>query len=210
MSDNSQKKNNIKTSVQPLSLKKEEKITDFSNLLSEVTNLMDTADKLDKNNKLEEEKNILMEAYENLESNLPQINNEYGNNNKCQELFLLYKKILSTIALCYYRQKNYKEAIIYDLKMISYEPKNDETIIRLFNSYSKINKSQQAIFYGELFMELDEETKGKYRGMEKNIEEEKQKLIKIHQNRIKKNIMKFGGCLLIIPLSILLFYLLKK
>ena len=188
----------------------QEKITDFSNLLREVSNLMDTADKLDKNNKLEEEKNKFMEAYEKLESELPQINNECWNNNKCQELFLLYKKILSKIALYHYRQKNYKEAIIYDLKMITYEPKNDETIIRLFNSYSKINKSQQAIFYGELFMELDEETKGKHREMEKNIEEEKQKLIKIHQNRIKKNIMKFGVCLLIIPLSILLFYLLKK
>ena len=209
MTDNSQKKNYNKASDKSLSLNEEKKIGNFSNLLNELTSKVEQADLLYKNNKLEDAKNKLIDVYKKIESEFPHINAEYGYNEKYKKLFLLYKKTLSNIALFNFIQKSYKEAIIYDLKLIIIAPKNDECIVRLFKSYSKINKCSQAVFYGGLFMELDKEIKDKYTGLEKYIEEEKNKLKKIHQSQVRKNIFIFSF-LLIIPLSVLLFYFLRK
>ena len=206
MSDISQKKNHNKASDKSLSLNEEKKIGDFSNLLNELTSTVEQADLSYKNNNLEDAKNKFIDVYKKIESEFPHINAEYGYIEKYKKLFSLYQKALSNIALFNFMQKNYKEAIIYDLKLIIIAPKNDECIVRLFKSYSKINKISQAVFYGGLFMELDKEIKDKYTGLEKYIEEE---LKKIHQSQVSKNIIIFSF-LLMIPLSVLLFYFLRK
>ena len=54
--------------------------------------------------------------------------------------------------------------------------KDEESIIRLFKSYSKIEKSQQAVYYGDLFMGMDISSQNKFQNVIKDIENEKIKL----------------------------------
>ena len=62
------------------------------------------------------------------------------------------------------------------------EPTNYEVIYRLFNSYSKIGKTQQAVYYGEIFLDFDENIRNKFKNVENEIEKEKLKLKQIQRN----------------------------
>ena len=96
--------------------------------------------------------------------------------------------------------------------MIALEPKYGRSIVRLFKSYSKINKVQQAVFYGNVFLDLDIDTRKKFKGINEIIEEEKIKLKNIQKqekNKANKDLIIIFGSFLILFIA-LIFYLLKK
>ena len=204
---------NIITNNIILSQDKDNIKTDFTNLINYLTNIKNDAKILYKKNKIEEAKNKYKEGYKKFEEESSKIYKEFYNNEQCENLLILYKKILSNIALCYYKQEKYKEAIVYDLKIIALDPKFGKSIVRLFNSYSKINKDQQAVYYGELFIDLEKEIKDKFKGTEKKVEEEKIKLNKLQkeeEKRIKRNMIQFSVPIFIFFLSIFFWYIFRK
>ena len=187
--------------------------TDFSDLISELTNIKNEGNSLYKSKKIEEAKNKFKEGYDRYLKELPLINKEKENNEQSKEVLLLAKKILSNLALCYYKQENYKEAINYDLKIIAEYPKFGKSIVRLFNSYKKIKEIQQAVFYGDLFLELDQETRDKFKGTQAKVQNEKQtfkKLEEAEQAKIKKEFAKYAFPGIVLLLAILFFLLFKK
>ena len=187
--------------------------TDFSALISELTNFKNEGNSLYKSKKIEEATNKFKEGYDRYLKELSLINKEKETNEQCKEVLLLAKKILSNLPLCYYKQEKYKEAIKYDLKIIEEYPKFGKSIVRLFNSYKKIKEIQQAVFYGDLFLELDQETRDKFKGTQAKVQNEKQafkKLEKAEQDKIKKEFAKYAFPGIILLLGILFFLLFKK
>ena len=191
-------------------LEKEHNKDYIINLINELKTIKNEADSLYQNNKIEESKNKFLEAYNLYEKDSSKVINEYYEDNNINELNNIYKNILSNLALCYYNQNDYKDAIIYDLKFIALEPKNVDCIIRLFYSYSKLNKYLQAVFFGDVFLDLEYEIKNKVEDISPKIIEEKKKLKKFQENYVRKNLLKLFGSILIIILPIILFYLFKK
>ena len=186
---------------------------DFSYLISELTKIKNEGNSLYKQKKLEEAKKTYENGLEKLKEELSLIHKEIGKNEQCKQALILYKKILSNIALCYYKQENYEKSIEYDLKIIQEDPKFGKSIVRLFNSYSKINKITQAIFYGDLFLELDKETKDKFKDFENKVQDEKQKLKIIQKKekiKIKKELVKYGLPAVVLLLGILIFLVFRK
>ena len=184
--------------------------TDFSNLFSELTKIKNDGNNLYKQKKIEEARNKFLEGVElyNKQSHL--INKERGNNEQCKEV---YKKILSNTALCFYKQEEYKESIEYDLKLISLEPKFGKSIVRLFKSYSILNLIQQSVFYGDLFLELEQSTREKFKGTKEKVIEEKQRLKDIQdaeKDKLKKDFAKYGVPSIVLLLGILIFLLFRK
>ena len=187
--------------------------TDFTNLISELTKAKNEGNSLYKKKKYDEAKKKYEEGLETFAKESALINKEKSSNDQCKEVLLLHKKILSNLALCYYIQKNYEKAIEYDLKIISEDPKFGKSIVRLFNSYSRINKIQQAANYGDLFLELDQETRDKFKGTQTKVQDEKQKLKKIlkeEKDKIKKQFTKYGIPAIILLLAVLIFLLIRK
>ena len=183
---------------------------DFSNLFSELTKIKNDGNNLYKQKKIEEAKNKFLEGVElyNKQSHL--INKERGNNEQCKEV---YKKILSNTALCFYKQERYKESIEYDLKLISIDPKFGKSIVRLFKSYSKLNLIQQSVFYGDLFLELGQSTREKFKGTKEKVIEEKQRLKDIQdaeKDKLKKDFAKYGVPAIVLLLGILIYLLFRK
>ena len=186
---------------------------DFSNLITDLTKIKDEGNALYKQKKLDEAKQKFTEGVELFKKESPSVNKERGNNEQCKEVLILYKKILSNLALCYYKQNNFEKAIEYDLKNIEDNPKFGKSIVRLFNSYSKLNKIQQAVYYGDLFLELDHETRDKFKGTQQKVQNEKNRLKEIQKKekeKIKKDFAKYGIPALILLLAILMFLLLRK
>ena len=186
---------------------------DFSNLISELTKIKNDGNALYKQKKIEEAKNKFLEGLEIFNKQSDLVNKERGNNDQCKEVLLLHKKILSNTALCFYKQGKYKEAIENDLKLISTHPKFGKSIVRLFNSYSKLNLIQQSVFYGELFLELEQEIRDKFKGTTKKVQDEKQKLKDIQEaekRKIEKDFIKYGIPAFVLLLGILIFLLFRK
>ena len=197
----------------PLSSQKSSDKIDFSNLISELTKIKNDGNNLYKQKKIEESKVKFLEGFDIFNKQLSLINKERGNNDQCKEALLLYKKILSNIALCFYKQEKYKEAIEYDLKLISIHPKYGKSIVRLFNSYSKLNLIQQSVYYGDLFLELEQEIRDKFKGTQKKVQDEKQKLKEIQdaeKDKIKKDFAKYVVPAIVLLLGILIFLLFRK
>ena len=187
--------------------------TDFSNLITELTKIKDEGNALYKRKNLEEAKKKYNEGIELFAKNKALVNKEKSKNDQCKEILLLYQKILSNYALCFYKQGNYENAIKYDLKLFEENPKFGKSIVRLFNSYSKINNIQQAVLYGDLFLELDQETRDKYKGIQDKVQEEKKKLKDIQEKekeKIKKEFKRYAVPALILLLGILFFLLFRK
>lgn len=186
---------------------------DFSDLISDLTNFKNEGNSLYKSKKIEEAQNKFKEGYERYLAELPLINKEKENNEQCKEVLLLAKKILSNLALCYYKQEKYKEAINYDLKIIEDYPKFGKSIVRLFNSYSRLKEIQQAVLYGDLFLELDQETRDKFKGTQAKVQNEKKAfkaLEEAEQAKIKKEFGKYALPGIILLLAILLYMLFRK
>ena len=187
--------------------------TDFSNLISELTKIKDEGNSLYKEKKIEEAKNKFKEGNDKFEKESSLVNKEKENNEQCKDVLLLLKKILSNLALCYYKQGKYKESIEYDLKIIANYPKFGKSIVRLFNAYLRLNNLQQAVYYGDLFLELDQETRDKFKGTQTKVQNEKIKLKKIQKEekeKIKKDFVKFTVPGLVLLLGILFFLLFRK
>ena len=213
MTENLKILDNILTNDIISSPDKGNKKTDFTKLINELTKIKNDGNILYKNSQIEEAKNKFEEGIKKFEDDSSIIYSEFYNNEQCENLLLLYKKLLSNLSLCYYKQEKYNESIIYDLKLISLDPTFGKSIVRLFNSYSKINKNQQAVYYGELFMNLDNKITDKFKGTEKKIELEKIKLRNLQkeeEKKIKKNIIRFCIPIFIFFLSIFFWYIFKK
>ena len=213
MSDNLKQIEDIIRSGENLESKEKQQSTDFTNLLNDLENIKNEGNKLYKKKQIEEAKTKFYEGYKLFEKESSIIYNEFFINEQCRNLIIIYKKILSNLALCYYKQENYNKSIEFDLKLVALEPKFAKSIVRLFNSYSKINKCQQAIFYGELFMDLDNEIRAKFNDMEQKISKEQIKLNvlqKEEENRIKKSIFIFYSPIIILILSVILYKIFKK
>ena len=213
MSDRLEQIDNILKSDNIPNKNKEEKIIDFTNLIDELEKIKNEGNKLYKSKQIEEAKTKFIEGYKIFEKNTLNIYNQLYCNKQCENIIIIYKKILSNLALCFYKQEDFNKAIEFDLKLIALEPKFGKSIVRLFNCYSKISKSQQAVYYGELFTDLNEDIKKKFTGMERKVEEEKIKLSKIQKEeniRIKKGMFLFCGPIIIFLLSVIYYYLFKK
>ena len=186
---------------------------DFTQLITDLKKIKIEGNSLYKKKKLEEAKEKYKEGIDLFAKESPSINKERGSNDQCKDVLELYKKILSNMALCFYKEGNYEKAIEYDLKIIEDFPKFGKSIVRLFNSYSSLNKNQQAVYYGDLFLELDQETRDKFKGTQDKVKDEKDRLKKIQKaekERIAKEFAKYSVPVLILLLAILTFLLFKK
>ena len=145
------------------------RLDNTSDLLDELIEYKEQGNKLYKENKIEEAKLKFKEGYEKYERESPDLRKNFSNSPKFKEIEIESNKILSNLALCYYKQGKYTEAIEYDLKLFNKSPKFGKSIVRLFKSYSKLNKIQQAVYYGEVFLELDQETRNKFKGTQDKV-----------------------------------------
>ena len=192
---------------------KENLESELTKIIKDLTKIKEEGNDLYKRNKKEEALKIFLKGYTQFHESSKKFNNEYSNSRQYEELLIIYKKILSNLALCYYKQGNYKKAIVYDLEMIALDPKYGRSIVRLLKSYSKINKTQQAVFYGDVFRNLDMDTRNKFKGINEIIEEENIKLKKIQKeenNKANKDLIKFVCPILIFIIAVIFFYLFKK
>ena len=212
MSDNLKQIDNILKSDPILLTNKEEKNKYLTNLIDELEKIKNKGNELYKRKQIEEATTKFNEGYQIFIKESPIIYKELYINKQCENVILIYKKILSNLALCYYIQKNFNKAIEFDLKLIALEPKFAKSIVRLFNSYSKLNKCQQAVYYGEIFMDLNYEIRKKFNGMEIKLEEEKIKLNKLQkaEERRIKFVFIFYGSIFILFLSLIYYYIFKK
>ena len=182
-------------------------------LIRELNKYKDEGNALFKEKKIEEAKAKFKEGFEKFEKELAKINKDSSNNEEYQQIIILGQKILSNLALCYYKQGKYVEAIDYDIKLLTRHPKFGKSIVRLFNSYSKLNKIQQAVYYGELFLELDQETRDKFKGTQDKVKNEQLKLKNIQKaekDKIKKDFGKYVFPCVILCLAVLGFMLFRK
>ena len=186
---------------------------DFTGLMTDLNTLNSEGNSLMKQSKLKEANAKFIQGHEKFELAADKIYSLYTNNEKVDQILALYKILLSKIAECFYEQKKYKEAIEFDLKLICLEPKNSEAIYRLFNSYSKIEKSQQAVYYGDVYLELESNNKNKFENAKEEIEKEKIKLFQIQnsgKSRIKIILLNFIFMIVIVLLMKLFFSMNKN
>jgi tetratricopeptide (TPR) repeat protein len=193
-----------------LTFSKHQPNSDFSDLISELTELEQEGKDLLKQSKLEDAKDKFMKGHDKFETISEKIYNLLTDNDQVEQVLSLHKFSLSKIAQCYFEQKNYKEAIVYDLKLICLDPKNAEAIYRLFYSYSKIDKCQQAVYYGDIFLDFDEETKNKFKNATEEIQKEKIKLKSYGKNSINKMMFIFILLLVLFSLVMLFFHKTKS
>ena len=192
---------------------KENLESELTKIIKDLTKIKEKGNDLYKRNKKEEALQKFLKGYNQFHESSKKFNNEYSNSRQYEELLIIYKKILSNLALCYYKQGKYKEAIVYDLEMIALDPKYGRSIVRLLKSYSKINKTQQAVFYGDVFRNLDMDTRNKFKGINEIIEEENIKLKKIQKeenDKANQDLIKFVCPILILIIAVIFFYLFKK
>ena len=189
------------------------RLDNTSDLLDELTNIKEEGNQLYKEKKIEEAKLKFKEGYEKYEKEIHQIKKDFPESPKLNEIEIVLNKILSNLALCYFKQQKYTEAIEYDLKLFTKNPKFGKSIVRLFRSYSKLNKIQQSVYYGELFLELDQETRNKFKGIQDKVKAEQLKLKKIQEaekDKIKKDFGKYVFPAIILCLAVLGFMLFRK
>ena len=198
---------NITTSNLDSSSKKKQ---DYAiNIINDLKKIKEEGNSLYKNNKIEEATNIFLKGYNLFQKEINDINNDIPED-ITNDLFKIYKKILSKLSKCYFKKEKYNDAITYDLKIIELEPKFYKSLARLFYSYSKLNKCQQAIFYGEIILDLNVDMKNKFVDIKKNVKEEKMKLSKIQQKSFIKNIIIFLGSVSIVFLAVFSSFYIKN
>ena len=184
---------------------------EFTDLIKELTELNSEGISLMKESKLEEAKEKFFEGNEKFEKVADKVYNLFTNNDKTDKILSLYKTLLSKTAQCFFEQKKYKESIEFDLKLICLEPKDAKAIYRLFNYYSRINKCQQAVYYGDLFLELDEKQQKSFKNAKNEIEKEKRRLVNIQRRKDWLNIIMFNFILIfVVFLMIKLFFVKNK
>ena len=184
-----------------------------SKLLEELTKYKNEGCELYKQKKTDEALLKFKEAYEKFEKENPKIPKESKNTEDYKNLLLISKKILSNLALCYYKQGKYNESIQYDMKLLESDPKFGKAIVRIFNSYSKLKQTQQAVYFGDMFLELAQDVRDKFKGTHDKIQQEKLKLKQIQKEeaeKIKKDFGKYVLPLVILCLAVFIYMLFKK
>ena len=192
--------------------------TDYRELIKELKDIKNAGNELYKNKSYEEAILKYKEGYEKLEKELPQINLERSYNPQSEELLTLSKQIMSNLSLCYSKTEKFQESIDLDLKIISSDENYDKAYARLFNNYLKLNKKDQAVYFGNIFLKFDEETLKKYENLKETIEDTKKSLQAeydaIRAKERKEMLKKFGKYA--IPVVILIaavaiyFFVFKK
>jgi tetratricopeptide (TPR) repeat protein len=183
-----------------------------SKLVNDLTKYKDEGCALYKEKKIVEATNKFRQGFRQFEDEISGLKKDSLNDDEYNEIILLGKKILSNLALCFYKQGNYKQAIFYDLKLLKNHPNFGKSIVRLFKSSIKLNKIKLAVEYGELFLKLDEETRNKFKGTENQIKEAQLKLKKIEkeEEKAKSGLGKYFLPFVILCIAVLGYYLLKK
>lgn len=183
-----------------------------SKLVNDLTKYKDEGCALYKEKKIVEATNKFRQGFRQFEDEISGLKKDSLNDDEYNEIILLGKKILSNLALCFYKQGNYPQAIIYDLKLLKNHPNFGKSIVRLFKSSIKLNKIKLAVEYGELFLKLDEETRNKFKGTENQIKEAQLKLKKIEkeEEKAKSGLGKYFLPFVILCIAVLGYYLLKK
>ena len=183
-----------------------------SKLVNDLTKYKDEGCALYKEKKIVEATNKFRQGFRQFEDEISGLKKDSLNDDEYNEIILLGKKILSNLALCFYKQGNYHQAIIYDLKLLKNHPNFGKSIVRLFKTSIKLNKIKLAVEYGELFLKLDEETRNKFKGTENQIKEAQLKLKKIEkeEEKAKSGLGKYFLPFVILCIAVLGYYLLKK
>ena len=150
--------------------------TDFTELIKEINDLKKEGNGLYKNGSLEEAITKYKTAYEKLEKEIPKIDRERDYNPQSSELFTLFIQISQNLSLCYFKTEKYEESIQLDSKIIARDRHYDKSYCRLFQSYLKLDKKAQAVYFGNILLNFDEETKKKYEEVIPIIEETKKTL----------------------------------
>lgn len=189
------------------------KTTDFTILIKELTNSKNEGNSLYKQKKYDDAIKIYKQGVETFNKDSTKVNIEIGYNKQSEEVLLLFKKNLANIALSYYKQGKFEKSIEYDLKIIRYDSKYDRSYIRLFKAYKKLNKLNQAVFFANIFLKFDEITKNKYKNINEEIKDTKNKLEKLQnkeKKKIKFNIIKMIAPIIVLLISIIIFFFFKK
>ena len=183
-----------------------------SKFVNDLKKYKDEGCALYKEKKIVEATNKFRQGFSQFEDEISGLKKDSLNDDEYNEIILLGKKILSNLALCFYKQGNYPQAIIYDLKLLKNHPNFGKSIVRLFKSSIKLNKIKLAVEYGELFLKLDEETRNKFKGTENQIKEAQLKLKKIEkeEEKAKSGLGKYFLPFVILCIAVLGYYLLKK
>ena len=183
-----------------------------SKLVNDLTKYKDEGCALYKEKKIVEATNKFRQGFRQFEDEISGLKKDSLNDDEYNEIILLGKKILSNLALCFYKQGNYPQAISYDLKLLKNHPNFGKSIVRLFKSSIKLNKIKLAVEYGELFLKLDEETRNKFKGTENQIKEAQLKLKKIEkeEEKAKSGLGKYFLPFVILCIAVSGYYLLKK
>ena len=191
--------------------------TDFRELIKELKDIKNAGNDLYKKESYEEAISKYKEGYEQLEKQISQINLERSYNPQSEELITLYKQFMSNLSLCYSKTEKYQESIDLDLKLISVDQNYDKAYQRLFNNYLKINKKDQAVYFGDIFLKFDEETIKRYEGLKETIEETKKSLqaeydaIRAKERKeMLKSIGKYAIPVVILIAAVAIYFLVFK
>ena len=189
------------------------KLEGFENTLKkDLENYKNEGNALYREGKIEEAKLKFKEGYELYKQDFRKIKKS-ADKKVLEEVHLLFKKILSNLALCYYKQGEYKESIKYDTELLLAYPKFGKSIVRILKAYAKLKDNPNAVIYGEQFLELDKETRDKFKGTQDIVQEEKLKLKKKQEEekeKIKKDFGKYVFPLIILCLAVFGFMLFRK
>ena len=189
------------------------KLEGFENTLKkDLENYKNEGNALYREGKIEEAKLKFKEGYELYKQDFRKIKKS-ADKKVLEEVHLLFKKILSNLALCYYKQGEYKESIKYDTELLLAYPKFGKSIVRILKAYTKLKDNPNAVIYGEQFLELDKETRDKFKGTQDIVQEEKLKLKKKQEEekeKIKKDFGKYVFPLIILCLAVFGFMLFRK
>ena len=150
--------------------------TDYTELINEINKKKDEGNEEFKKGSIEGALSKYKEAYEKLEKEWPNIDKERDYNPQSSELLTLLIKLSQNLSLCYFKLENYEESIKLDQQIIARDKNYDKSYARLFQSYLKLGKKQQAVYFGIFLLGFDEETKKKYEKLIPEIEEAKKDL----------------------------------
>ena len=191
--------------------------TDFTELINELKEVKTAGNELFKKNSYEQAIIEYKKGYDKLEKLLTKINEEKEYNPQSKELLTLSRQIMSNLSLCYHKTEKYQESIDLDIKIISQDKEYEKSYQRLFKSYMKLNKREEAIYFGNAFLKFDEETKKKYEEQIKEIEEEKKKLqAEYDAKRAKERkeacmkFIKYGIPIIVLIIGIIYFLATKR
>ena len=150
------------------------KLEGFENTLKkDLENYKNEGNALYREGKIEEAKLKFKEGYELYKQDFRKIKKS-ADKKVLEEVHILFKKILSNLALCYYKQGEYKESIKYDTELLLAYPKFGKSIVRILKAYTKLKDNPNAVIYGEQFLELDKETRDKFKGTQDIVQEEEE------------------------------------